>query len=383
MPIAAVISFRLGGSDGVSIEASKWTGALRQLGFGVRRIAGTFGAVEPFTPDDVLIAGLAIDASETVDAAEVTSALVGVDLVIVENLLSLPMNLDAARAVTAALRGHHGRVVLHHHDLAWQREHHRHVTELPPVITGALHVTVNDHSRLELERRGFDAVTVRNHFTLDGPAGNRARARAELAVTAETIVVLQPTRAIPRKNVPAGLGLAEALAELTGRPVLYWLTGPAEDGYGPTLDAVLADARVPVRRGLWGGHRKVDNTATDIPPGTAGGPALDIADAYAACDVVAFPSTWEGFGNPAIESIVARRPLAAGHYPALDELAGLGLTWLDVDDPAAIARFIELPDADRIGALEVSRQRVAAHLDLAELPRHLAELFHRAGWAPW
>ena len=46
---AVLLSYRLGGQDGVSVEARKWQWALGALGFGVRRVAGEF--------DDELSAG--------------------------------------------------------------------------------------------------------------------------------------------------------------------------------------------------------------------------------------------------------------------------------------------------------------------------------------
>ena len=39
-PVATFLSYRFGGTDGVSIEAGKWMQALETLGFTTRRIAG-------------------------------------------------------------------------------------------------------------------------------------------------------------------------------------------------------------------------------------------------------------------------------------------------------------------------------------------------------
>src|SRR5688500_1399628 len=79
---AAIVSFRLGGPDGVSVEARKWQWALQQLGFSVRTVAGEGAA-------DLLVPGLAIGAPDPPTATEVAGALDDVDLVVVENLCSL------------------------------------------------------------------------------------------------------------------------------------------------------------------------------------------------------------------------------------------------------------------------------------------------------
>ena len=96
-PQAVTVSFRLGGDDGVSVEARKWSAALRALGFETRRVAGEIQ--DAGEGDDVVVPGLAIDATQPPRARELEDAFHGADLLIVDNLCSLPLNVDAARAV--------------------------------------------------------------------------------------------------------------------------------------------------------------------------------------------------------------------------------------------------------------------------------------------
>src|ERR1700728_4718847 len=112
-PVAAIVSFRLGGTDGVAIEAAKWEWALRERGFQVFSVAGAGRA-------DLLLAGLAMGAPEPPQREDLERALKDADLVVVENLCSLPLNPAASQLVADVLRSR--RAVLRHHDLPWQRE---------------------------------------------------------------------------------------------------------------------------------------------------------------------------------------------------------------------------------------------------------------------
>jgi glycosyltransferase involved in cell wall biosynthesis len=328
-----VISYRLGGTDGVSIEAAKWADAFGELGASVTTIAGSGTA-------DHIVAGLAADSTESIEVERLDEMTRGTDLVVVENCCSLPLNPRVGQALAAILAGR--PAILRHHDLAWQRLQFRDAP--PPPDDGAWwHVTINERSRLELAARGIKAVTFYNSFDPDVRIGDREATRRDLGVADGEVLALQPTRAIPRKNVPGGVLFARAL-EAT-----FWLLGPAEDGYGPELERILDRAAVRVIRGM--------------PEGRS------IADAYAACDVVVLPSTFEGFGNPSVESALYRRPLAVGTYPVASELRRFGFSWFDAGDPptaaAATRRFLAAPDPGLLDHNErVAKERFSTH-DLA------------------
>jgi len=306
---AAIVSYRLGTADGVSVTAAQWASALHRLGMRVRTVAGDGSP-------DVRVPGLALDAGRPPTRRSLASALDDADIVIADNVCSLPMNRAAGDALAEYLRGR--PAVLRHHDLPWERERYAGITTWPPDDVAWRHVTVNELARRALAaRRGIAASTVYHGFSEHPRPEAREAVRARLEV-GDGPLVLQPTRAIPRKNVDVGLGIAAALG------ATFWLTGPAEDGYADELGRLLAGARVPVR------HR--------LPDG------VDMAAAYAACDAVVLPSSWEGFGLPLVEAALHRKPIAVAAFPVARELAAFGFRWFPTDDPAELRAWLADPE---------------------------------------
>ncbi len=333
--------------------ARYWAHALAGLGFDVAWVAGAFEHGWDAPGATTAVPGLGIGDEHPPNPAALESALDGSDLVVVENLLSIPLNLPASRAVGAVLAGR--PAILHHHDPPWQRERFAHVTELPADDPAWRHVTINELTRRQMAERGVDAVTIYNGFDPSPPAGDRTATRARLGIDDDTLLVAHPVRAIPRKGVARAIEVAAALGGT------YWLLGPAEDGYGPTLAAELASAPCPVI------HAPADRRA----------------DIYAASDLIAFPSTWEGFGNPPVEAALHRRPVFVGDYPVADELRGLGFRWFHTDDVAAMAeRLSDGPDGSLGALLEHNRSVAVRELSVDRMVRRLENLIVEAGWRP-
>lgn len=340
MATVAFASFRFGATDGVSVVARTWMDTFATLGFDVVRVAGEGDA-------DQIVAGLAIGAPVPPERDELVAAFSGADLVVVENLCTIPLNVPAALVVADVLRGR--PAILHHHDPPWHRERFAHVVDLPPDDAAWRHVTINRLTALEMADRGFATTVIHNAFAPARPT-DRDRQRELLGVSPAEVLLAHPVRAIERKDLPAAMALAEALG------ATYWLLGPAEEDYDDELASLLANAEC----------RVVHEACHD-------------RDAiYAAADAVAFPSTWEGFGNPPIEASLRRRPCAVGSYPFAGELRAMGFEFFDPADAEGLRRFVDSPDE----ALLDRNQRLAEqHFSLDSLHDALAVLLSEAGWS--
>jgi mannosylglucosylglycerate synthase len=342
VPTCCFVSFRLGLTDGVSIVADTWMRAFRDLGFEIVTVAGA-------GPVDRTVPGLDVHAAEPPVRDELEAALADADLVVVENLLTIPLNLAASRALVDLLR--HRPAVLHHHDPPWQRDRFRDVTELPPDDPAWRHVTINRMTEAQMSERGVRATTIYNGFAIDPGRGDRELTRSRLGLERDDVLVVHPVRAIARKRIPDAIAFTESLGGT------YWLSGVAEEGYDDQLRHDLASATCRVI------HR------TDIAT----------VHLYQAADVVVFPSTWEGFGNPPVEAAFHRRPAAVGPYPVGRELMGLGLEWFDAARPDRVRAFLDRPDEAMLDRnLSVARTHFSTH----DLTVRLCRLLDDAGWLP-
>lgn len=363
-----VVSHRLGGFDGVSIEAGKWVGALRSLGIRVTRAAGCF---EDSEPGDVLVVGMWADRPgedpPPVDHATIARLCRSHDLLILDNAGSL---WSAPRA-TAAWEQHALDAgiptLVRHHDVIWQDLAHlrcprRDPAEMLPLHDpNHLHIVINQRTRKDFVERWpalarAEAIeTVRNHIDTEELArGDRTSTRASLGVRPDEIVLAHPARVeSKRKNIPGAVRFSLSLADKISRPVRYWLTDPSP-ATSESVQHALTQA-----------------------PGLIRGLVPRQADLYAAADVVLLPSIWEGWGLPVTEAAAAGKLIVAGPYPILDEIRELGVT---VYEPSQIGKIADYLTGERPATelLRNNRRAVKDHLDLRRLPSTLHDLMIKA-----
>ncbi len=352
-----VVSTRFHGTDGVSLEAAKIGDVLEEAEHDVAWFAGERGdrfqpgASHPLAHFKAPAVRRLTEASfgggtwspatpEAMESLtrELKDALRrfvderGIDVLVAENVLSLPVHLPLGLALSQLLAETGLPAVGHHHDFAWERARFRRTvvphllaTAFPPALDNLRHVTIQSTAQEELERRrGLSSVVLPNVMDFErGPArpGNGAAYRKAAGLAAEDVLLLQPTRVVPRKGIETTLQLAYELADERVKVVVSHEEGDEGLEYGGFLRREAERLDVDLRF----------VPATADPADEPGRPLL--ADAYAAADLVCYPSRYEGFGNALLEAFFHRCPVLVNRYPVYArDIAPTGVRCIEIED---------------------------------------------------
>ena len=368
-----IVATRLAGVDGVTFETAKWEAVLDRLGHEIRLCAGevdalryvsrlvppmhftyppaervTEAAFDPESDPDAVRAEVERLAAQLLPVLQDWVRTTQLDMLVVENAWAIPMQLPLGLALRQLVEKTGLGAIGHHHDYWWERE--RFATPVvpdlieaafPPDLPNVRHVSINSVAAKELyRRRGIASTVIPNVFDFDQPRPRkhpavRRRLRAELGMGERGLLIVQPTRVVPRKGIELAI---ELVGRLKDPDAVLLITSPAGDeglDYLVELERMADVLNVRLRYAA-------DRFAPDHE-GTPIRPAHSLHDAYLAADLITYPSLYEGFGNALIEAIFYGTPVVVNRYPVYEaDIRPLGLKFVELDGAVTDAAVSEV-----------------------------------------
>lgn len=338
------VSTRFAGTDGVSLEAAKWAEVLWQD----EHVSYWYGGVLDRDPEMSMCVPEAFfghsenrwineqlwnrtirgqKASQRIrELAEYLKGTLydyrerfGLDILILQNVLTIPMHIPLGVAVTEFLLETWMPAIAHHHDFHWERQRFQISAvedylemAFPPRIPHLQHVVINQAAKDQLGwRKGISSMLIPNVLDYENPPDPiddyAADVREELGFTGGDLLILQPTRVIPRKGIEHAIHLIRRIGDPRCRLVVSHAVGDEGFSYSEEIRELAQDEGVELV--LFGG-RVADRRQFN----EQGQKIYVLKDLYPHADLVTFPSLYESFGNALLEAIYFRKPLVIGNY---------------------------------------------------------------------
>ena len=338
-----IVSTRLAGTDGVSLEAAKWASVFEEEGFTCFYFAGEldrppersylapeahFNHPRVQEIQDVSFGITRRDRSVSQEVHELSHILkdhlyafiekFDIGLLLVENALTIPMNIPLGFALTELIAETSITTVAHHHDFYWERDRFliNAVTDylnmaFPPNLPSIFHVVINSYAEEQLGlRTGISAHIAPNIMDFENPPpppdDYTGDVRQALDIENDELFILQPTRVVQRKGIEHAIELVRRLG-MKAKIVISHDAGDEGLEYQKRLeeyatlmkvDLVFASEIVNENRGQTEDGRKI----------------YTLEDIYPYADLVTYPSTFEGFGNAFLEAVYFHKPIVVNTY---------------------------------------------------------------------
>ncbi len=341
---AGFVSTRFHGTDGVTLEARKWADVFHAAGTECYWMAGLLDTPSQrsrlvplaFFGHPQIVEAQQDIFGHTTRSPRTTArihrlkeklkaelaAFVGkfkIDLLIPQNVLAIPMNIPLGLAVTEFIAETGIPTIAHHHDFAWERERFT-VTSgadylmaaFPPSLPHIEHVVINSMAQKELARRyGLPSALIPNVLDFETPPppidDYTTDFRREIGVAGDDILVLQPTRVVPRKGIEHAIDLLRQLREPKAILVFSHPSGDEGNDYMQHINERIADAGL---RAIHIQDRISERRGTDAE----GRKTYTLYDIYPHANLVTYPSHYEGFGNAFLEAVYFGKPLVVNKY---------------------------------------------------------------------
>ena len=400
------VSTRFAGTDGVSLETEKWADVLKEEGFEDYYFAGELDRPEDrcyLVPEAHFQHPVIKEIHQNSFNVKVRARFVtqkihelklkfkdhlyrfinrfSIDLLIPENVLTIPLNLPLGMAITEVISETGIPTIAHHHDFFWERQvlMTNAVWEylnmaFPPHIPYIHHVVINTSADNQLSlRTGISAAVIPNVMdferppavagpgddcggSLDGtekqPEDHYAdNVRRDLGIAEDELLILQPTRVVKRKGIEHAIELVKRLG-LRAKLVISHASGDEGHDYEQRVrdysdlmgvDTLFVSDIINHRRGQTPDGRRI----------------YTLYDIYPHADLVTYPSNFEGFGNAFLEAVYFCKPIVVNTYSiyAMD-IKPKGFSVIEIDG------YVSEPAVEktrRVLTDHALRKRMAAH----------------------
>jgi glycosyltransferase involved in cell wall biosynthesis len=338
------VSTRFAGTDGVTLEASKWAQVLKSDGHNYFWFAGMldrspdrcFLVPEAFFQhekniwiDRQIFGKKRRDPAVTDAIYELKTYLkkqlkefirtFNIDLLVAQNVLTIPMHIPLGIALTELIAETGIPTIAHHHDFYWERT--RFLVNavgdylrmaFPPNLPSIEHVVINSAAQEELAlRTGISSIIIPNVLDFENPPTITRQEtrdfRKEIGLTTDDILILQPTRVVQRKGIEHAIELVEELKDPRCKLVISHEAGDEGIEYA---DWLKEHARVS------GVDLRLLNLRISDPmnPDVNRKDLYTLWDVYPHADFITYPSLYEGFGNAFLEAVYFKKPLLINRY---------------------------------------------------------------------
>jgi glycosyltransferase involved in cell wall biosynthesis len=355
------VGTRFHGTDGVSLETAKWVAILKEQGHACHWMGGlldtppaaSFGVPLAFFahPEVAEIQRALFDTTtrsrahsrgiqsikeRLLDALYEFVERFQIEVLVPQNALAIPMHVPLGLAITEFIAETGIPTIAHHHDFSWERErftlnavHDYLQAAFPPSLPRIEHVVINSMAQKELARRyALPSTVIPNILNFEEPApavdDYSADVRSEIGLTADDLLILQPTRVVARKGIEHAIELVRRLNDPRAKLVISHPAGDEGNDYMQLLQERIHDAAIDVRfiaervgetRGTTADGRKV----------------YTLYDLYPHADLVTYPSYYEGFGNAFLEAVYFRKPVVVNTYAVYArDIAPLGFKTIEM-----------------------------------------------------
>ena len=338
------VSTRFAGTDGVTLEASKWAAVFKSCGHRYYWFAGlldrsperSFPVPEAFfqheknrwinkqifgkkrrdpTVSDAIF-DLKTDLKKQLNEFIRTF---GIHLLVAENILTIPMHIPLGIALTEIIAETQIPTIAHHHDFYWERtrfavnavgDYLR--MAFPPRLPAIEHVVINSAAQEELAlRTGISSIIIPNVLDFEKPPQiNEPRTKAfwrSIGLQKKDVKILQPTRIIQRKGIEHAIQLVEELKDPRYKLIISHEAGDEGMEYAEWLKEDASQRGVDLRL-------LTTHMSDPMNPDVNDKDAYSLWDVYPHADFITYPSLYEGFGNAFLEAIYFKKPLLINRY---------------------------------------------------------------------